>query len=90
MAGEVRPTHKPKPKIDRWWRTREDPFGDVWPKIGPENGSAWLNGVRAGTACIAPVIGPQSVEELDACVKALSLQLTEQQRRWLNLEEPGR
>jgi len=31
--GEVRPTHKPKPKDARWWRTRADPFEDVWPRV---------------------------------------------------------
>jgi hypothetical protein len=33
MEGEVRPTHKPQPKVERWWRTRPDPFEDAWPKI---------------------------------------------------------
>ncbi len=32
-SGEVRPTHKPKPKAARWWRTREDVFEEVWPSI---------------------------------------------------------
>ena len=31
--GEVRPTHQPKPKIKRWWRTRKDPFENVWPRV---------------------------------------------------------
>ena len=31
--GEARPTHQPKPKVKRYWRTREDPFADVWPKV---------------------------------------------------------
>jgi len=33
MQGEARPTHKPKAKGVRWWRTREDPFEDAWPRI---------------------------------------------------------
>ena len=33
MKGEVRPTHQPKPKAERWWRTRQDPFEDVWPRV---------------------------------------------------------
>ena len=33
MEGEVRPTHQPKPKAERWWRTRQDPFEDVWPRV---------------------------------------------------------
>ena len=36
-AGEVRATHKPKdrakPTGARYWRTRKDPFEDVWPKV---------------------------------------------------------
>jgi hypothetical protein len=30
-AGEVRPTHRQEPKPGRWWRSRPDPFADVWP-----------------------------------------------------------
>jgi len=33
MEGEVRPTHQSKPKAKRWWRTRQDPFEDVWPRV---------------------------------------------------------
>jgi hypothetical protein len=33
MDGEVRPTHQPKTKVKRWWRTRQDPFESVWPRI---------------------------------------------------------
>jgi hypothetical protein len=35
--GEVRPTHRPGPKPPRHWRTRVDPFDDVWPNV-----VAWL------------------------------------------------
>jgi hypothetical protein len=37
--GEVRPTHRPKPrpKTVRYWRTRKDPFRDVWSQV-----LAWL------------------------------------------------
>jgi len=31
--GEVRPTHRAEPKARRDWRTRKDPFADVWPCI---------------------------------------------------------
>lgn len=35
---------------------------------------------------IAPIVGPHSREELRSCIKALSLQLTEDECRWLNLQ----
>ena len=31
--GEVRPTHRAGPKPERYWRTRVDPFEEVWPRI---------------------------------------------------------
>jgi hypothetical protein len=31
--GEVRPTHRPGPESPRYWRTRADPFEDVWPNV---------------------------------------------------------
>ena len=31
--GEVRATHRTSPRKAHWWRTREDPFEDVWPNI---------------------------------------------------------
>jgi hypothetical protein len=31
--GEARPTHKRKSGRPHTWRTREDPFKDVWPKV---------------------------------------------------------
>lgn len=36
-AGETRPTHTPKPRPARTWRTRNDPFVEVWPEI-----NGWL------------------------------------------------
>ena len=33
MDGEVRPTHRAKPTAARYWRTRQDPFEEVWPKV---------------------------------------------------------
>lgn len=36
-AGEVRPTHAPKPRPPRTWRSRKDPFEEVWPQI-----NGWL------------------------------------------------
>jgi hypothetical protein len=32
-AGEVRPTHRREPKPGHWWRTRKDPFAEVWPVL---------------------------------------------------------
>jgi hypothetical protein len=32
-AGEVRPTHRGEPLSPRLWRTRKDPFENVWPEI---------------------------------------------------------
>jgi hypothetical protein len=32
-AGEVRPTHRQAPKPGRWWRSRPDPFAEVWPVL---------------------------------------------------------
>jgi len=31
--GEARPTHRSKPIAPRWWRTRVDPFQDVWSQV---------------------------------------------------------
>jgi hypothetical protein len=31
--GEARPTHRKQPKAKHWWKTRVDPFVDVWPVI---------------------------------------------------------
>ncbi|WP_244212258.1 hypothetical protein [Paraburkholderia hospita] len=31
--GEARPTHRMQPKAKHWWKTRVDPFADVWPVI---------------------------------------------------------
>lgn len=32
-SGEVRPTHQRAPQPGRWWRTRPDPFAEVWPVL---------------------------------------------------------
>jgi hypothetical protein len=32
-AGEVRPTHRQEAKPGRSWRTRPDPFAEVWPVL---------------------------------------------------------
>lgn len=32
-SGEVRPTHRQEPKPARWWRSRKDPFAEVWPVL---------------------------------------------------------
>ncbi len=32
-AGEVRPTHRREPQAGRWYRTRKDPFAEVWPVL---------------------------------------------------------
>jgi hypothetical protein len=31
--GEARPAHRNQPKAKHWWKTRVDPFVDVWPVI---------------------------------------------------------
>jgi hypothetical protein len=31
--GEVRLTHRRAPRLGRWWRTRTDPFAEVWPVL---------------------------------------------------------
>ena len=31
--GEVRPTHSPRRRPRRYWRTRKDPFEGVWPQV---------------------------------------------------------
>lgn len=36
-AGEARPTHAPKPRPARTWRSRKDPFETVWPEM-----TGWL------------------------------------------------
>jgi hypothetical protein len=43
--GEVRPTHRAGPKPERHWRTRKDPFEDVWPRV-----VAWLESEPDATA----------------------------------------
>ena len=32
-AGEVRPTHRPRKRPPRHWRTRKDPFETTWPRV---------------------------------------------------------
>jgi hypothetical protein len=32
-SGEARPTHGPRPKRKHWWRSRKDPFEEVWPEV---------------------------------------------------------
>ncbi len=32
-VGEVRPTHRDRQNSMRLWRTRKDPFEEVWPEI---------------------------------------------------------
>jgi len=32
-SGEVRPTHRQEPEPRRWWRSRKDPFAEVWPVL---------------------------------------------------------
>lgn len=43
--GEVRPTHRPRLKPRRDWRTRKDPFEAVWPAI-----AGWLDAEPDRTA----------------------------------------
>jgi hypothetical protein len=32
-SGEERPTHRREPRPGRWYRTRKDPFAEVWPVL---------------------------------------------------------
>jgi integrase-like protein len=43
--GEVRPTHRAGPKPRRHWRTRQDPFEAVWPRV-----VTWLESEPDATA----------------------------------------
>ena len=43
--GEVRPTHQKKPRPARHWRTRKDPFADVWGDV-----LSWLEAEPESTA----------------------------------------
>ena len=43
--GEVRATHRASPKKVHWWRTRKDPFAEVWPNI-----LLWLQDTPDSTA----------------------------------------
>lgn len=44
-AGEVRPTHRKAPATPHTWRTRKDPFEEVWPEI-----LLWLQAYPDATA----------------------------------------
>jgi hypothetical protein len=44
-SGEVRPTHRSKPKPTRTWRTRSDPFASVWHEV-----LGWLEAEPDATA----------------------------------------
>ena len=44
-SGEVRPTHQRAAKARRYWRTRADPFAEVWPEV-----LVWLEGEPGSTA----------------------------------------
>ena len=43
--GEVRPTHQRATKARRYWRTRADPFAEVWAEV-----LVWLEGEPGSTA----------------------------------------
>jgi hypothetical protein len=43
--GEIRPTHRNPPSSPRSWRTRKDPFDEVWPEI-----LVWLQEAPDSTA----------------------------------------
>jgi hypothetical protein len=44
-AGEVRPTHRKPAQPTRTWRTRQDPFAEVWPQV-----LSWLEAEPDATA----------------------------------------
>ena len=45
LSGEVRPTHRKNTPKPRGWRTRKDPFKEVWPDV-----LCWLQGEPDATA----------------------------------------
>lgn len=45
QEGEVRPTHRKRPGVTHWWRSRVDPFEHTWPLI-----EQWLNAEPTLTA----------------------------------------
>lgn len=58
LSGEVRPTHQVQPKGVRYWRTRQDPFASVWPRI-----QEWLEAEPDRTA--VEVLGRLQAEAPD-------------------------
>ena len=42
-AGEVRPTHQPRKRPPRHWRTRQDPFETTWPGVVESGGAGALS-----------------------------------------------
>jgi hypothetical protein len=70
--GEARPTHRKQPAAKHWWKTRVDPFADVWPVI-----EGWL--IAEPSASARAVMGRLAAMVPD--VYASKAQLRTLQRR---------
>ena len=77
--GEVRPTHRPKPtsKPRRHWRTRTDPFVDVWARV-----CEWLDAEpdRTGEEILRRLQGEQPGRFLDGQLRTLQRRVQEWRR----------
>ena len=77
-AGEVRPTHRKHVEGTRSWRTREDPFKDVWPDV-----LSWLEAAPDITAkeLFERLQRVQSGQYLDSQLRTLQRRV----REWRHL-----
>jgi hypothetical protein len=77
--GEVRPIHRPKPMSKpRWhWRTRTDPFVDVWPRV-----CDWLDAepYRTGEEILRRLQGERPGRFLDGQLRTLQRRVKEWRR----------
>jgi len=73
--GEVRPTHRKEAKPLRDWRTREDPFENVWPRI-----VGWLDSEPDRTA--TELLARLQVQEPEAYPAALLRTLQRRVKVW--------
>lgn len=77
--GEVRPTHRPQPtsKPRRHWRTRTDPFVDVWPRV-----CEWLDAEpdRTGEEILRRLQGEQPGRFTEGQLRTLQRRVKEWRR----------
>lgn len=73
--GEVRPTHRKEAKPRRDWRTREDPFEQVWPRI-----VGWLDSEPDRTA--TELLARLQVQEPEVYPAALLRTLQRRVKVW--------